>query len=99
VPARPQEGYRSYGAEDASRLRFVRKAQSLGFTLREVLALLRIEAANCADAERLAAERLASVRARIAGLRRLEKTLDDTVQLCREGRDPGCPLIASLFGP
>lgn len=103
MPLPPRRGrYRSYGAEDVSRLGFVRRARELGFTLDEVRALLGLAAggeASCAEARDLAAAHLHDVRSRIADLRRMERVLAATVHACDEGTDKCCPLIAALSKP
>lgn len=97
TPKKPDRGYRAYDAEDASRLQFVRKAQALGFMLDEISELLQLTSADCSDAERLATERLASVKSKLAELRRLEDALGAAVRQCRQRRPyEGCPLIQAL---
>lgn len=98
TPQRPGHGFRSYDDEDALHLRFIRHGQTLGFTLDEIAALLHLSSSDCKEAERLAKERLAAVRAKIADLRRLETALQHTVFEC-EQRQPhaGCPLIEALL--
>lgn len=100
TPRRPSHGFRSYGNDDALRLRFVRHGQTLGFTLDEIAALLQLSSADCEQAERIAKERLKGVKEKIADLRRLEAALEHTVCECEE-RKPhaGCPLIESLLQP
>lgn len=97
IPKRPKHGFRAYGDEDAARLHFVRRAQALGFTLEEIRELLSLSSADCDCVERLAEERLISVRSKIAELRSLETALDGAVRQCRQ-RKPydGCPVIAAL---
>jgi len=101
VPAPPREGrYRSYGAEDVGRLRFVWRARRLGFTLDEVRALLRLAKGgrtSCREVRSLAATHLADVKAKIADLRRMERVLADAVQACDTGKPAACPLIESLY--
>lgn len=101
MPPPPRRGrYRSYGADDVGRLRFLRRARELGFTLDEVGALLDLAAggqASCSEVRTLAASHLAAVRARIADLKRMEQVLADSVQACDAGQDRGCPLIQSLY--
>lgn len=92
--------YRSYGADDVDRLGFVRRARELGFTLDEVRALLGLAAggqAACAEVRTLAASHLQDVRSRIADLKRMEQVLAESVRACDAGRDPGCPLIRTLY--
>jgi MerR family mercuric resistance operon transcriptional regulator len=98
TPGRPGHGFRSYDDGDALHLRFIRHGRTLGFTLDEIAALLRLSAADCKEAEKLATERLAAVRAKLADLQRLETALLHTVSECRR-RQPhaGCPLIEVLL--
>lgn len=102
IPAPPRQGrYRSYSEDDANRLRFVRRARELGFTLKEVRALMALASGgqtSCDEARALAANHLADVRLRIADLRRMEHVLADTILVCETGNDRGCPLIDSLHG-
>ncbi|MBN9506656.1 MAG: helix-turn-helix domain-containing protein [Sphingopyxis granuli] len=91
--------YRCYGVTDVHRLRFVRRARELGFTLDEIRALLGIAAegqVSCAEAREIAAAHLESVRARLADLQRMERVLDETVRACDGGDSSGCPLIETL---
>lgn len=93
--------YRTYDWADVSRLGFVRRSRELGFSIKEVRALLDLAAGgheSCADARNLAAIHLREVRSRIADLRRMERVLADTVRACDLGNDPGCPLIDTLAG-
>jgi MerR family mercuric resistance operon transcriptional regulator len=101
IPAPPRQGrYRSYGPEDVGRLRFVRRARELGFTLGEVRTLLGLAAggqASCGEARSLAAAHLADVKARISDLRRMEHALADAVRACDAGDNSCCPVIDSLY--
>lgn len=100
IPKPERRGrYRSYRAEDVSRLRFARRARELGFALDEVRALLDLASggqASCLKARDLAASHLNDVRTRIADLRRMEVVLARTVRACDRGTAPGCPLIDTL---
>jgi MerR family mercuric resistance operon transcriptional regulator len=100
--ARRSGRYRNYDPADAGRLAFIRRARELGFTLDEVRALLTLAAADtesCHDARGLAAGHLADVRARIADLRRMERTLRDHIRSCDAGDNVACPMIESLRSP
>jgi MerR family mercuric resistance operon transcriptional regulator len=92
--------YRRYGSADTRRLIFIRRARELGFTLDEVRALLRLSEADgetaCADVRELAARHLADVKAKLAALRVMERTLAEAVRRCDAGEVPGCPLIDAL---
>lgn len=97
-PPKPLGGIRRYNEVHAGRLRFIKQAQTLGFSLNEVADLLALEdGCHCREAERLGAEKLALVRERIAQLRRVEKALAGMVDQCRGNTGKvHCPLIASL---
>lgn len=90
-------GFREYRSADLARLLFIRRAQALGFTLEEISALVQLSASNCEDVERLAHERLTSVREKIADLERIANVLNDVVARCAV-RQPhqGCPIIETL---
>ncbi len=97
-PARPLGGIRRYGRADVSRVKFVKSAQRLGFSLDEIAQLLRLEdGTHCAEAAQLAALRLADVRTRLADLLRMETALSGLIEQCESAHgDVSCPLIASL---
>ena len=93
--------YRSYDVDDVARLGFVRRSRELGFSIKEVRALLDLAGGwpgSCAEARDLAAVHLRDVRSRIADLRQMERTLASTVRACDEGANAGCPLIETLAG-
>lgn len=98
---RPYGSIRRYGAADVARIRFVKSAQRLGFSLDEVAQLLRLEdGAHCSEAAGIAAQRLADVRARLRDLARMEAVLSRLVGECRAGGGlVSCPLIAALHQP
>lgn len=99
--AEPRRSYgriRRYGAADVARVRFVKSAQRLGFSLDEVAGLLRLEDGTHCDEARTAAEhKLMDVRAKLADLRRMETALAQLVRRCAatSGR-VRCPLISTL---
>jgi len=97
-PERPPRGVRRYGAGDVARVRFVKAAQRLGFSLDEVAQLLQLDdGTRCAQAREIAERRLADVRQRLADLRRIEDALAALVARCEGARGRvACPLIASL---
>ncbi len=100
-PTRTAGGHRAYNLEHLRRLRFVRRARELGFTLGEVRALLRLASgseSSCVQVRELAAAHLASVRGKIADLRAMERVLAETVQHCEYNEQPGCPLLEALSG-
>jgi MerR family mercuric resistance operon transcriptional regulator len=98
APRRPAGSVRRYGEDTVGRLRFIRRAQALGFTLGEIGELLRLERTpDCGRAQRLASEKLASVEAKLADLGRMRRRLRALVAACAAGRDPrSCPIVVSL---
>ena len=100
-PARPPGGIRRYAQEHARRLRFIREAQKLGFSLDEVRELLSLEdGLHCREVEDIAGHKLAAVRERITQLSRIEAVLAVLVAKCHGNRGKlRCPLISSLESP
>ncbi len=100
-PDKPYGGIRRYSEIDVERVRFVKAAQRLGFTLDEVAGLLRLDdGAHCDEARALADQKLADVRTRLADLRRIESVLAGLVKSCEASHGTvSCPLISSLQHP
>ena len=99
VPARQENGRRSYTEVDARRLGFVRHARELGFDLAAVRALLALQEqpqASCEDASRIAQAQLAEVESRIARLLNLREELSRMVNECGRGVVAGCRVIEAL---
>ena len=101
LPAPPRRGvYRAYEREDVQRLRFIRRAKGLGFTLDEIAGLLQLSAHRHEDmgAIRQAAQsRLQDVEQRIRELERVRDGLRQVVDACPgHGALADCPILASL---
>lgn len=98
TPARPAQGIRRYAGADVARVRFIKAAQRLGFSLDEAGQLLRLDdGAHCGDAAALAEAHLADVQERLRDLRGIERVLSMLVQACHTARGKvSCPLIATL---
>jgi MerR family mercuric resistance operon transcriptional regulator len=97
-PKRPYGSIRRYGRADVARVKFVKAAQRLGFSLDEIQELLRLEdGAHCEEASSLAEHKLKDIREKLADLTRMEAVLSELVCAChaRKG-NVSCPLIASL---
>ena len=99
-PARPPGSVRRYGVADLQRVRFIKSAQRLGFSLDEIAQLLTLEdGSHCDEAREQALHKLIDVRTRLADLRNMEAALSDLVERCCAARGRvRCPLIASLQG-
>jgi MerR family mercuric resistance operon transcriptional regulator len=97
-PAKPLGGIRNYAPEHVHRLRFIKRAQQLGFSLEEVGELLSLEdGLHCHEVEQIAGQKLVTVRERIAQLRMIEGALATLVRKCSSNKGKlRCPLIAAL---
>lgn len=99
-PARLASGYRRYGAGDLERLRFVRRAKALGFTLEEVAELLALSARRDGDMAGLMAAanaKLAAVERKLAELARVRDGLRTLIAACPgHGALATCPILATL---
>jgi MerR family copper efflux transcriptional regulator len=102
-PARPRAGYRAYPEDAVARIRFIRNAQALGFTLQEINALLdlRVTAGtSCAAVRSRAAAKLADVRRRQADLERIRVALEKLVAACPgRGGLITCTILEALDSP
>ena len=98
-PSRPVGGYRRYASSAVSRVRFIKRAQQLGFTLEEIGELLRLEdGQNCRETRLLAEQKLDSIEKRIADLTRIRRMLKGlTAECARDPRPRSCPIIATLL--
>jgi MerR family mercuric resistance operon transcriptional regulator len=99
-PSRRSSGYREYPPDAIRRIRFIRRAKDLGFTLKEVgeLLSLRVDPKNtCADVRRMARSKVADVEAKIAELQKIKDVLSRVARSCRgEGPTSACPIIDLL---
>lgn len=97
-PQKPLGGIRRYEPEVLARLRFIKAAQGLGFSLDEIGDLLKLgDGSSCGEAREQAERKLADVRGKIAELTRIEGVLADLVERCGVARGRvRCPLIAAL---
>lgn len=100
LPAgRSASGYRRYGPDAARRLRFIKNAQGLGFSLEEIYSLLRLRGgggASCGRVRRRAAAHARDVRERIARLRAMERALTRLIRTCGRRGAGGCPILSAL---
>jgi len=96
-PPKPPSGYRRYDSGTVDRIRFIKRAQELGFSLAEIGELLELGDGRCDDVRRVAEDQRALVARRIADLTAMQDTLDALIERCRHAHLPGhCPLIETL---
>ena len=101
-PSRRASGYRQYDVEAVTRLRFIRKAKELGFTLKEIAELLSLRldpAASRSDVKHRAEVKVADIDMRIRSLKRMRKVLAKLTTLCSgHGTTTGCPILEAMDG-
>ena len=101
-PRRQESGYRSYALDDVRRLRFIRRAKDLGFTLEEISGLLDLSSRrheDMADLKQAAKQRLERIDERIAELQRVRAGLEQLVRHCPGHGELGtCPILNALTG-
>jgi len=98
-PAKPRSGFRVYPAETVMRVRFIKRAQKLGFSLRDIGHLLELGDGHCEDVRIQAEAKLVQIESQIRDLRAMQSTLKKLVAECVSGDESGhCPIIHSLAG-
>ena len=97
-PDKPAQGYRRYDATTVKRVRFIKRAQALGFTLEEIGGLLKLDEAHaCAETRELASHKLAAIETKLADLAAMRKALTTLLCQCDAGAMKGnCPIIHAL---
>ncbi len=93
-------GYRQYTEESVARIRFIKRAQDLGFSLREVADLLSLRVRRdtaCAEVEAKASSKISLVEQKIGELEAIKSALEDLVNACHANAVTGdCPIIETL---
>jgi MerR family mercuric resistance operon transcriptional regulator len=99
-PRRNVANYRLYSAENLRQVKFIKQAQGLGFSLKEIKKLLALRAtprAKCADARAYSSQKIQDIDAKIHSLARMRRALQNLLDQC-SGRGPAteCPILESL---
>ncbi len=99
-PARTAAGYRHYTADAVARLRFIRQAKELGFSLAEIKELLSLRMrpdTTCADIRKRAREKIVAVDRKIEDLQRIRQALERLAAACKgTGPTSECPILEAL---
>ncbi|MFV0477978.1 MAG: Cu(I)-responsive transcriptional regulator [Parahaliea sp.] len=101
-PARSPADYRNYREEDIHRLRFIRRARDLGFSVAEIhdlLGLWQDHSRKSADVKRIARQHIADLQQRIDKLQQMANTLQSLTTCCAGDERPNCPILADLEQP
>ena len=97
LPPKRTRGFRYYTPETASHVRFIKRAQALGMSLKEVQRLIKIDAKGaCKETRTLAVAKLALVESKLLELARLRDVLRDLVAACDQPHGTNCPIIERL---
>lgn len=99
-PPRQTSGYRAFSPKYVERIRFIKRAQTLGFTLKEISKLLALADGNfdCKDIRKFAEEKIKDIEIRIRDLQKINEVLHDLVKKClSEGKLSSCPIIEILI--
>ena len=89
-PGKPGTGFRHYPAHAITRIRFIKRAQQAGFTLKEIAQLLSLDDDHCADVRKIAEQKCRQIDAQIQDLTALRSVLDALVMVV------GCVGCASV---
>lgn len=98
-PPRRESGYREYTFKYAERICFIKRAQNLGFTLKEISELLAVADGNsvCKDIRKFAEDKVKDIEVRIHDLQKIKTVLNDLIKKCLGKRKISeCPIIESL---
>ena len=94
---KPVEGYRLYPEQTIALIRFIKRAQELGFTLKEIKVLVELGEQNCLETRDMAGLKLQLVQSKIRDLELIEHNLKDLIQHCDARReDEACPIYYSI---
>ncbi len=100
-PDRSPSGYRQYNEETVNRIRFVKRAQKLGFSLSEIKQLLKLsggEITDCDEVKDIALKKLEAIREKIINLQKLDSILSNLATQCdRQQSIKSCPIIEALM--
>lgn len=100
VPQRSASGYRAYGPDAVRIVRFIKRAQDLGFLLEDVETLLHLGDGGpdgCDAARELAIEKIGDLESKIAELNAMRQALARLVETCEQPRDRReCPILAEI---
>ncbi len=103
APPRRDSGYRQFSTDAVQRIRFIKRAQQLGFSLDEIEELLALRAdggSPCAEVRKQAEVKVADVEERIRSLKRIRNALRELIAACAEYGSTGeCPILTVISRP
>ncbi|MEN1940470.1 Cu(I)-responsive transcriptional regulator [Luteimonas sp. MJ174] len=99
--ARTAAGYRLYSSQDVHRLRFVKRARALGFSMKQIEVLLALwsdRSRASAEVKSLALDHARDLGKRIAEMQAMQRTLEELARRCHGNQRPDCPILDDLGG-
>jgi MerR family mercuric resistance operon transcriptional regulator len=96
-PDKPNSGYRQYSADAITNIRFIKRAQQAGFTLKEIATLLSLDGSHCADVRQLAELKCQQIDQHIKSLTALRQALDSLVNTCQQTDSSARCAILDVF--
>jgi MerR family transcriptional regulator, mercuric resistance operon regulatory protein len=98
-PPRTASGHRRYGSDHLKRLKFVRRSRELGFTNKEVVALLEMADGgnSCGSVKSLALDNITLISKKMTDLARMKTALEAMTAQCKGDEAPGCAIIERLL--
>ncbi len=98
-PPKPGSGYRIYPPRTIERIKFIKRAQRLGFSLKEIKELLELGDGHCEDVRVKAEQKRDHIDQQINELTKLRNTLDTLINDCHSTVNPvQCPIVETLTG-
>jgi Cu(I)-responsive transcriptional regulator len=100
-PARSESGYRTYSDAEVHTLRFIKQARNLGFSIKQIGALLGLwqdQARSSKQVKALALEHIAELDEKIREMQAMKATLERLAQCCHGDARPDCPILDGLAG-
>jgi len=95
-PAKPARGYRQYSLDNVDRIKFIKRAQKLGFSLTEIAELLELGNGHCRDVRQRAEHKREIIKQQIDDLTKMKKSLDKLIRACGKGNKAHCPIVETL---
>jgi MerR family mercuric resistance operon transcriptional regulator len=96
-PAKPAQGYRQYQTDTIDQIKFIKRAQQLGFSLKEIAELLVLGKGHCKDVRKRAESKRDRINSQIKDLEALRNTLNTLIKACRSGKGKQeCPIVETL---
>ena len=97
-PKKPVNGYRDYSDSIVNRVKFIRRAQRIGFSLAEIMTLLRIDEQPCSSVKTIALVKLKVIEDKIEELNNFGSSLQLIVEQCNENpKEQLCPFLETLI--